>query len=182
MESVLTDPTEVSTKSSSRLRWAVIVQCWQPRDWQRAVFTVYCHCVYEQRLGAFRMSGHLVEEVSWCWGIYGQRGHHWPLLKWKHDSSALHQWHSAPDCPTIFPTAPTWCHQHTARIVQNFLEAINVVLLWLACSQDMSPTEHLWDIMTTSTPFSHPTRTDWGHPKRTATYPTYVRQLTCFMH
>ena len=116
------------------------------------------HCVYEQRLGAFRMSCQVVEEVSplcvrtaaWCiqdvmpggGGSVAIVCTNSGLVRSIVNGNMTVQ-HSVSDCRTIFPTAGMWCHQHTARIVQNFLEAIDVVLLWQACLPDMSPTEHL---------------------------------------
>ena len=54
---------------------------------------------------------------------------------------------------------------HVARICTQFLEAENVpVLAWPAYSLDMSPIEHVWDVL------------DW-HKQKRVTVPTNLQQL-----
>uniref|UniRef100_A0A8C6S367 Tc1-like transposase DDE domain-containing protein n=1 Tax=Neogobius melanostomus TaxID=47308 RepID=A0A8C6S367_9GOBI len=48
----------------------------------------------------------------------------------------------------IHVASVAFCWPHVARICTHFLEAENVpVLAWPAYSPDMSPIEHVWDVL-----------------------------------
>ena len=154
-----------------RLRWARTVRRWQRRDWQRVVFTDesrFCMFRADGRQRVYRRRGErtaacCVQEVVpygggsvMVWGgICGQE--RTPLVI-VHGNLTAQRYMDNILRPVVLPflqqqpRGVIYQHDnaraHTARIVTNFLAANNVnVLPWPARSPDMSPIEHLWDLM-----------------------------------
>ena len=98
---------------------------------------------------AFRTPCHLVEGVSWCGeGSVGRRGDHLTAQDYIDVVLRSTVVSFLQQQPRGVGDQLVNVRLHTTRIVQNFLGTNNVnVLSWPACSSDMSPIDHLWDIV-----------------------------------
>ena len=162
---------------------------WQLHNWQMVVFTDasrYCLFAVDGRQRVYRRRGD--RAVACCggggsdrawWGVCRQE--RTPLVILNGNLTAQLYVNYIPS-PTDLPflqlqlRGDIYQHDnarpHTARIIQNVI-GVNV-LPWPVCSQDMSPVQHLWNVMGHRFRHPHPpARKYLGHPKIMATYPTW---------